>query len=161
MELKYAGGEILKMAIEIEKTGKAFYDEVVQAVKDGKTKSVFQFLSDEEVKHEKTFRKMLQEIESVGEGTPFDDSEVTRYFRSLIGQKIFPSRHEGKHMKTELSDPSVAVRIAMSMEKDSILFYHEMIHVTQKKDHGVIEQIIEEERDHIRRINRLKSEMNI
>jgi rubrerythrin len=161
MELKYAGGEILKMAIEIEKNGRAFYDEVVQAVEDRKTKTVFQFLSDEEVKHEKMFRKILQEIESVDEETPFDDSEVTRYFRSLIGQKVFPSRHEGKYMKRELADPSVAARIALSLEKDSILFYHEMVPVTQEKDHAVIERIIEEEREHIRRIIQLQTEMDI
>ena len=161
MELKYAGGEILKMAIEIEKNGRAFYDEVVQAVEGGKTKSVFQFLSDEEVKHEKTFRKMLQEIETVAAKTPFDDGEVTRYFRSLIGQKVFPSRQEGKYMKSELADPSVAARIALSLEKDSILFYHEMVPVTQEKEHVVIERIIEEEREHIRRIIQLKSEIDI
>ncbi len=161
MNLKYGGGEILKMAIEIEKNGKAFYDEVVQAVKDEKAKSVFQFLSDEEVKHEKTFRAMLMEIESIAADTPFDNSEVTRYFQSLIGQKVFPSRHEGKYLKDELGDPSVAARIALGLEKDSILFYHEMVPVTQEKDHAVIERIIEEERDHIRRIIQLKSEMDV
>ena len=161
MELKYAGGEILKMAIEIEKNGKAFYDEVIQAVKDEKAKIVFQFLSDEEVKHEQTFRTMLQEIESEPAKTPFDDIEITRYFQSLIGQKVFPSAHEGKYMKSEIGDPLVATRIALSLEKDSILFYHEMIPVTQQKDHAVIERIIEEEREHIRKIIQLRSEMDV
>ena len=161
MELKYAGAEVLKMAIEIEKNGKAFYDEVVLAVKDEKTKSVFQFLSDEEVKHEKTFRTMLREMESESAPTPFDDSEITRYFQSLIGQKVFPSALEGKHMKSEISDPLVAARIALSLEKDSILFYHEILPVTREKDHAVIERIIEEEREHIKKIIQLKSEMDV
>jgi rubrerythrin len=161
MELKFAGGEILKMAIEIEKNGKAFYDAVVQKMKDEKVKSVFHYLSEEEVKHEKLFRKMLQSIESETVKGPFDDSEMTRYFRSLIGQRVFPSEQEGKFIKDHLENPSAAIRIAISLEKDSILFYHEMIPVTQEKDHPVIKNIIDEEREHIRRIIQLKSEMDV
>ena len=99
MELKYAGNEILKMAVEIEKNGKAFYDEVIQHMAHEKAKSVFQFLSDEEVKHEKIFREMLGEIEPDAMENPFGDEEVIKYFRSLIGQKVFPSIQEGRLMK--------------------------------------------------------------
>lgn len=161
MELKYAGNEILKMAIEIERNGKAFYDEVVQSVAIEKAKSIFQYLSDEEVKHEKIFKEMLHEIEPKSSDSPFDESEMIRYFQSLIGQKVFPSQHEGRFMKKELSDPATATQIAIHLEKESILFYHEMIPVTQEKDHEVIKRIIGEEREHIRKIIQLKSELNI
>ncbi len=157
----YAGSEVLQMAVEIEIKGKAFYDSVVAAVGDEKTKGIFQFLADEEVRHEKVFRTMLQDLEARPPESPYDDTEMVLYFRSLIDNKIFPSEDEGHSMKKDVGQPEVAIRIAFSLEKDAILYFNELLHVTQDKDHPVIHRIIEEERDHIRRILQLKAELGV
>jgi len=159
MGQSYAGSEVLRMAVEIEKKGKAFYDSVVNAVRDNKTKEIFQFLADEEVRHEKVFRSMLEEVEADSDRSPYDDTEMTLYFRSLIDRKIFPSGEEGEAMKKEIGVPEVAIKIAIGLEKDAILFFSELLRVTQEKEHPVINRIIDEERDHIHRILRLKAEL--
>ena len=161
MEEKYAGSEVLQMAVELEIKGKAFYDGVVEAVKDEKVRTIFQFLADEEVRHEKVFRNMLAELEPASKPSPYDDTEMMLYFRSLIDRKIFPEEHEGISMKKDLSNPSAAIRIALSLEKDAVLFFHELLTVTHEKDHSAVQRIIEEERDHIHRILRLKSELHV
>ena len=158
---KYAGSEVLLMAVELEKKGYAFYESVVRAVKDKKARDVFQFLADEEVRHEKVFRTILKDVEIKADVNPYDDIEMTHYFHSLIDRKIFPSEEEGAAMRKEIGDPAVAIRIALSLEKDAVLFFNELINVTQKKDHDVINRIIDEERDHIRRILQLKDELKI
>ena len=158
---KYAGSEVLRMAVEMEKNGKTFYDSVIRAVKDERTQGVFQFLSDEEVRHEKVFREMLEGVEPRRGESPYDDTEMVLYFRSLIDRKIFPSEEEGESMKKDLDDPAVAIRIALSLEKDSILFYHELTRITEEKDRAVVGRIIEEERDHIHRILKLKEELGV
>ena len=161
MEEKYAGSEVLQMAVELEIKGKAFYDGVVGAVKDEKVRTIFQFLADEEVRHEKVFREMLADLEPVSSPSPYDDTELVLYFRSLIDRKIFPDEQEGISMKKDLSNPAAAIRIALSLEKDAVLFFHELLPVTHEKDHQAVQRIIEEERDHIRRILKLKSELNV
>lgn len=161
MEKKYAGSEVLQMAVEIERKGKSYYDSVIKAVKDEKTRDVFQFLSDEEVRHEKVFKEMLEEVKPKPEGSPYDETEMILYFRSLIDRKIFPSPEEGESMKKELGDPAVAIRIALSLEKDSVLFYNELLQITAEKDRQAVERIIDEERDHIRRILQLKTELDV
>jgi len=157
----YAGNEILQMAVEIEKKGKAFYDSVVNAVKDPKTKDIFQFLADEEVKHEAIFRKMLKDLEIDEGANPYDNTEIVLYFRSLIDRKIFPSEQQGGTMKDELGNPEAAIRIALSLEKDAVLYFNELLNVSHERDKKVIEDIIEEEREHIRRILRLKKELQV
>ncbi len=161
MAEKYAGSEVLQMAVEIERKGKSFYDSVIQSLQNDKAKEVFHFLFDEEVRHEKIFRDMLSKVEKNAEKSVYDDSEMTLYFRSLIDRKIFPDEEEGMSMKKEMSDPAIALRIALSLEKDSILFYNELLNVTHKKEHKVINQIIKEERDHITRILDLKRELQV
>jgi len=161
MEMKYAGSEILKMAVEIEKKGRAFYDGVVKAIGDDEAKTVFQFLADEEVKHIEVFNRMLKEIDSHPEPNPYDDTEMLLYFRSLIEHKVFPFEEAGHDMRQDVGDPGVAIRIAISLEKDSILFYLELLSKVHQKDHPVVQKIIDEERDHIRRILKLKTDLNV
>lgn len=161
MEMKYAGSEILKMAVEIEKKGKGFYDGVVRAIGNEQAREVFQFLADEEVRHIEVFQEMLDKVESSKEPSPYDEADVLLYFRSLIEQKVFPFESDGKMMRQDVGDPGVAIRIAISLEKDSILFYLELMATVNKEDHPVVQKIIEEERDHIRRILKLKKELNV
>ena len=160
MTERYAGSEVLQMAVEIEKKGKAFYDGVVRSVKDPKTQDIFQYLSDEEVKHEKLFKSMLGELEAKSD-SPYDDTETTLYFRSLIDRKIFPGQDEGQEMKKEMGDPAFAIRIALSFEKDAILFFHELLNFTRPEGRAAVERVIEEEREHIRRILQLKEDLNV
>lgn len=161
MNDKYAGSEILQMAVEIEKKGKEFYQSVAQSQKDEKAQKVFNFLIDEEIRHEKVFRDMLSQVERDTEKSVYDDTELVLYFSSLVERKIFPDVKEGISMQKFISDPAVALRIALSMEKDSILFYSELLNVTHDKDHPIINQIIEEERDHISRILNLKKDFQV
>ncbi len=158
---KYAGSEVLQMAVEIEKKGKAFYDGVVRNVKDPQAKAIFQYLSDEEVQHEELFRAMLADVESETDKSPYNNTEVVLYFRSLIDKKIFPSEEEGESFSKEMGNPAVAIRIALSLEKDAVLFFNEMLQITQETDRKAVEQVIEEEREHIRRILRLKAELQV
>ena len=112
----YADSEILQMAVEIEKKGKAFYDGVVSSVKDPKTKNIFQFLADEEVKHEQIFRKMLKDLEIDDGSNPYDNTEMVLYFRSLIDRKIFPSEQQGITMNEELGNPEAQYNLGFLLE---------------------------------------------
>jgi rubrerythrin len=156
--MKYAGSEVLQMAIEIEEKGRAFYNSVAETVKDAKAKEVFQFLADEEVRHAKLFKQMLDTIEET-QMNPYDTTEIILYFRALIDNKIFPDKEEGKSMRKDIGNLQIAIRIAISLEKDSILFYLELLSKIQDKDHAILNKIVDEERDHIRRILKLKSEI--
>ena len=161
MTEKYAGSEVIRMAVEIETKGKAFYDGVVASVKDARTREIFQYLADEEVKHEKLFKKILQDLGPEAEEGPYDASEMTAYFRSLIDGKIFPGGDEGAAMKREMGNPASAVRVALSFEKDAILFFHELLAVTREEGKRAVEHVIAEEREHIRRILELKEALGV
>jgi len=161
MNDKYDGSEILNMAVEVEKKGREFYESVAKNQKNEKAQKVFDFLIDEEKRHENVFRDMLNKVEKDSEKSVYDDTEMILYFSSIVDRKIFPDVEEGVSLQDGISDPGVALRIALSMEKDSILFYSELLNITHEKDHNVINQIIEEERDHINRILKLKKDLHV
>ncbi|MBN1895313.1 ferritin family protein [bacterium] len=161
MTPSYSGSEILQMAVELEEMGKRFYERVFDEVKDKKTRSVFRYLADEEVKHKALFQKMLRSADSESFSGPYDPTEMMLYFKSLVGQKIFPDAESADFASGALNDPRIAIRIALSLEKDAILFFHEMQTVTAEGDRTLVEGVIAEERNHIRRILALKAELGI
>ena len=159
MSIAFAGSELLKMAVQLERKGKAFYDRVVNTVTDEKAKEIFQFLADEEVKHEQLFTEMLQKVESLPD-SPYDDTDMLSYFRALVDRQIFPEDEYAAEIKENADDPAVAIRIALSLEKDAVLYFHELAFRTEAEDQKIIEDIIAEERKHIQRILELKKEIN-
>ena len=152
MTEKLAGSELLQMAVQLEKEGKEFYLAVAESVKNPVAREIFQFLADEEVKHEEIFRSMLSKGEDIMLALPYDDYEMLLYFKSLVDRKIFPGVSEVKDMRKYIDDPAGALRIAISFEKDAILFFSEFKNLVRKDDQNVIDDIIEEERKHIYRI---------
>ncbi|MBN2415361.1 ferritin family protein [bacterium] len=149
MTTKYAGSEVLRMAIEIEKTGKRFYDGMAERFKDGDVQKLFRFLSQEEVRHESLFTSMLEAVETAPEKSVFDDHELALYFRSIVGDSVFPAAGKEKNVSEGIGDIHDALKKALDLEKDAILFFHEMKYHTREKDHATVEEIIEEERRHI------------
>ncbi len=158
MGLQYAGSEVLKIAVEIERKGKIFYEDMAELITHPKVKEIFQFLAKEEVRHEVIFTKMLSSIEPQTEKSVFDDDELSLFYRSLVGDKVFPSKSVEKELKNDFSDLATALQRALDLEKDAILFFHEMKTITSEKDHAVIEEIIQEERDHIKKILEIMKE---
>lgn len=158
MTTKYAGSEVLRMAIEIEKVGKRFYNDMAERFKDLRVQELFTFLSREEIRHETLFTNMLEAVETASEKSVFDDHELTLYFRSIVGESVFPAPGREKEVSEGIDDIHDALKKALDLEKDAILFFHEMKNHTQEKDHDTVEQIIEEERKHIALIIDLQQE---
>ena len=160
MSIAFAGSELLNMAVQLEKKGKAFYDRVANTVKDEETRKIFQYLADEEVKHEQLFKEMLGRIKAAGD-SPYDDSEMLSYFRALVDREVFPEEEYAAEIKNNTKAPAVALRIALSLEKDAVLYFHELAMRTESKDQKIIEAIIAEERKHIQRILELKAKLGV
>ena len=55
-----SAGEILEFAIYIEQNGYKFYVETIKKFKEKKLVELFQYLADEERKHEETFKALLK-----------------------------------------------------------------------------------------------------
>lgn len=160
MATQYTAVQVLTMAVELEKMGKLYYDAIIDGLSDSRAKEIFQILADDEVKHEQLFQEMLDDMEP-SEASEIDDPRVIEYFRALIDKKILPTELQTNKVRKELGDPAAGIRIALTLEKDAILFFHEMLVFAPDEDQPTIKQIIDEERDHLLRILKLKTDMKL
>ena len=85
----------------------------------------------------------------------------TEYLDSLIESHIFNQSdiEDMFNMFNKISDVKDALDIALRFEKDSIIIFQSFLTVVGEKGKDVINQLIDEERGHIKKLGLLKKEL--
>ena len=150
----FKGSEIVELGVEIEKNGRDFYNTLVGRSKEQKAKDLFKFLAGEEEKHIVVFEKILSGLEK---DNPTDSypGEYDSYMKTLAGEQIFTQKDKGAQVAESTKSDKEAIELGIKFEKDSIAFYEGMKKVVKEHDHKIIEQIIEQERAHLRQLSDL------
>ncbi|MFW6120492.1 MAG: ferritin family protein [Petrotogales bacterium] len=134
--------ELLGIALKVEGTGYSFYKNLADRT-EGDKKELFNRLAEQEREHGETFRKILKKFESDEKSKRYDD-ETAGYLKSLAEVSVFSDRN-ADNPPDNLDE---AVRIAINVEKDSIVFYSELIDYIPEK--SALERVINEEKIHLR-----------
>ncbi len=156
MNDKYASNEILEMAVKIEKDGRDFYGYLAKNIEDPGKKELFSYLQSQENQHVKDFERISKDI--VDDVDPELWAEAKPYLESIVNGVIFPSYNEmvskSKYMSTdEIAD------FAMSIEKETIVFYNEILDISKtEKVQEILKKIIHEELGHVRKLLEIKGE---
>ncbi|NLM96153.1 MAG: ferritin family protein [Halanaerobiaceae bacterium] len=137
--------EMLEMAMNIEKRGYNFYTAQAEKTDDQELKELFLKLAEDEKDHYRRFNEFLEEVkaETRSEAEYVYDLEVSAYLRAIVEFEIFP---EEEKIAVESTDE--ALRIAITAEKDSIMFYEGILKYNQGEPADFIEALIAEERQH-------------
>ena len=158
MRVPFSAEETLKIAIRIEENGKELYEDMAAQVDDKELVDVFKDLATEEVKHKETFRGMLEDKEAeVG----VDLNELlygeleNSYIRALADSKIFTPSNENVELVKEAETRDKLLTLAISLERDTILYYYEILDVAKPQDRDVIRDVIDEEKSHVKRLAEL------
>jgi rubrerythrin len=135
--------EIIDIAVGIEETGYKFYSGYKDVTKDPAVIDVFGFLANEERLHKIMFESMKNNVPEIhGVFT----EEYYLYLKAIGGERIFDNREPLYE-----TSPMNALKMALNLEKDSILFYNEMKQLYQEGEEAavLIDKIISEERKHV------------
>jgi len=157
--LRFSGKDVIEMAVRIEENGLTFYTEAGNASTSDKVKELFQFLGDEEKRHIHCFENIGHGYESdtlPGASDPYAE-EAALYLGALANSRVFTEPNEGSRLAQGIRDEDDALKVAISMEKDSILFYYELQKVMREKDKTVLTQLIEEEKKHLAKLTELQN----
>ncbi|MBW1893006.1 MAG: ferritin family protein [Deltaproteobacteria bacterium] len=153
--------EVAKIACNIEVDGSDFYEEAARIADVGAAKETFMELARQEQEHLNTFRNMYRELdEKMGgsEGSTgylFDD-EITKYLKVISEGIVFPVGSDMKKWISEQHDVEAVVKFAIEMEKNSLLFYMEILsHSPFAYSREILQGIIQEEKSHIVMLSRM------
>ena len=156
MGVQFSASDIVEIAVRIEENGCNFYRFATQLAKDEETKGVFQRLADDEGKHGKIFQKMLSNVDTLPlpEGYP---DEYGAYLRNYVDSKIIFTQEAMEKELARIQDVASALDFAIRREMDSILYYQEIKAFVSKDQHGIIDEIIAEERGHFEILSALRA----
>lgn len=154
--IPFSAEETLKIAIQIEENGKEFYEGMVPEVDESPIKDLFKDLATQEVNHKNTFKEMLGEAElERGEDISsllYGELEDS-YLEALADSKIFNPANENIRAAKQVDSRDEMIAIAISLEKDTILYYYELLEMAKSSDdQELIKQVIEEEKTHVKRL---------
>lgn len=154
----FAGSEIVEMGIQIEKNGRDFYNELVSKSKGQKAKEIFKYLAGEEEKHIAVFQNILDSVHKY-EPVEAYPGEYFAYMNALASEYVFTQKDKGQEIARNTKSDMEAVELGIKSEKDSIIFYEGMKKVVPEHGHKVIDNLIEQEQNHLKQLSDLKKEL--
>jgi len=155
-----SASEIVEFAIYIEQNGYKFYVETIKKFKEKKFVELFQFLADEERKHEQTFKSLLKKT---GTFTPPESypGEYELYMRDFLKTHALANDEALKQKLASISTPGDAIKVALDFEKDSIVLFTAVKKYIDIPNHQAVESIIQEEMTHIIKITTYQQEQRL
>ncbi|MFP4662524.1 MAG: ferritin-like domain-containing protein [Halanaerobiales bacterium] len=157
MKDRFNAVEVIEMAKDIEKRGHKFYTNQAELAGDQELKDLFTKLAEDELDHYERFEELAKVIKDVNKEhlEYVYDPEVSAYLEAIVEFAIFPAE-EG----VEIRDIVDALQIAIYAEKDSILFYSEMLKYNDDQTAVVLKKLIEEEKQHLLDLVRYDAELS-
>ena len=141
--------EIIELAIREEQTGATFYRALAKQTKSEELGRFALRVAEMEDEHERRFGSLLKDLgayEPTGESY---SGEYESYMSYLVEGRIFPIGQDGVEMARRQPSDQAAVETAMEMERNTLLFYHEMANFIPERHRPLLKHIIDEERGHV------------
>lgn len=147
--------ELVNMAVKDEIVGEAFYKALAGRSENDKIREKLLEIAEQEKHHAARFSEIARGLKAVKTHEQYPD-QYESFVNALLANRAFPSADEAvkKAGSVNISD---GLDIAIRMEKDTILFYQEMIAFLPKTDSGAINEIMNEERNHLTSLAELKA----
>ncbi len=151
----FNASEILEFALRIEENGEQFYRLMAEKFSTKEIKNIFNYLADEEVKHKQIFKDMLSKVEPYQPPQSYPD-EYFLYLRSYANEHIFTKEKTGQLMAKKIKTAQEAIKFAIAVELDSILYYLEARNLVPEQQRTTIDKVADEERRHYLRLQEVK-----
>lgn len=149
--MQYSINEIVEQAIQTERLGYKFYTTLSQKFKDDeKLKGLFELLAGQELKHEQVFLTLKNQLSA---NNAIDWDEASYYLRAIVESEFFLGSKKALPSLENIKTGDDALRKAILFEKETLLYFYGMRDLVV--EWRVVEEIIKEEKSHIRQIGQM------
>ena len=139
--------EVVQMAMDMERTGRTFYESLGSACDDRGVSRLCVRLAEQEAAHYAVFEKMHRQLAEGGQAKLLSDQQAARA-HELVRAFVVPTPEEVRRVALggKLAD---ALDMAIQMEKDAVRFYSSVVEVLPGEMDPVT-KVIQEEEAHLR-----------
>ena len=140
--------ELVKVAIQDEITGAAFYAGAAAKSGNPELKETFVALADQERGHRKRFEEMLDAMGDYQSPEQYP-GEYTEYLNSLATDRAFPDEAAAVAAVGACAGDAEVLDLSLRIERDTLKLMEEMQKLVAERDRAVVETLADEERSHI------------
>ena len=158
--IRFSDLEGLRIAVEMERRGGEFYHHAARIATNPETVALLNALAADEIEHEREFAKMADALPQRQDESDYYDEETSAYLSAVAAEVVFQDGLMGLVKDRAFESPRAILETAIQSEKDSTLFYSEMIlqaHSTQAA--AVFQAIVHQEKSHLRKLQKMLMEL--
>jgi rubrerythrin len=156
MPATYSAEELINIAIGIERRGIIYYDVIARSTDDDQARAVFEGLARMERVHLATFQHML---DGIG-GAAVNESEEEGYITTLLEDAVFTDDSVTADVAAQADSDLKAMDLAISAEKDAILYYYELRDLLPAEPALLVNRILNEEKRHLAQLTAIRQTMD-
>ncbi len=143
--------EALKIAREIELRGVDIYERALKIARNDRVKELLEQLHRDEIQHASLFGRLCDEALEDEEAAEYYTPEASMFLAAFAAEIAFPGGLMKLVGQNGLDDPRAVLEQAVDAEKNSILFYQEIIEASaNERLKKYLGEIVREERGHLR-----------
>ena len=146
--------EVIDLGIEKEKKRRDFYGRVSKAFEEDDMKKLFSRLRDWEDEHIKKFAQIRDTV-NVDESHESYEGELAEYMKALVDDILY-NQVSAEDFAKNVKSPKTAIQYGIGFEKDSILFFSELLIYMEPVHTGKVRILIDEEKKHIIYLSELR-----
>ena len=143
--------EAVKIAVNMERNGLEFYKQMAAKTQDENVRKIFEQLAADETEHIAVFEELQQKLLAEPRKQSYlDNEELDTYMRRLVESHVFADEGSVARLAGQTETDIEALGVGMRAERDTVLFYQEMLGFTDSKAaQAAFKRIIDEERRHL------------
>jgi rubrerythrin len=151
----FTAGELVKTAVNIERSAVTFFDIMARTTDSDAARNVFGKFVDMEREHLAFLQDMVSQIAEIPDLKALP-SEASDYIRALIEDDVFSSDAAMDEAVSQADSDTRALEIGIRAEKDSILFYLALKEVMPSIVLTSLDQILNDEKIHLCQLFEIK-----
>ncbi len=140
--------ELVRVAVEDEKTGVAFYSALAEKTRSPELRETFSQLAEEERGHQKRFEEMLKSM-GAHKAPERYAGEYVSYLNALTSDRAFPDESAAVEMAGKCGGDLPALELAIRVERDTLILMQEMRRLLPERHRAVVDELADEERSHV------------
>ena len=151
--------ELVKIAVEDERTGVAFYSAIAEKVQKPQLKQIFSRLAEEEKFHQQRFEEMLEDLRGHKPREEYP-GQYMAYLRTLTSDRAFPDEDTALHMAKQCADDAAAVELASRFERDTLMLMNELRGLVPDRHSRIVNELAREEQGHLVTLAEARRKLN-
>jgi len=150
----FTGDEIFRISIELEKKGEEFYEVLAEKAGNQNVAELCKDLAAQERQHAKLFEDLRVKTTTRAASRPLSWDEL-HFAQMLVEERVLPDPDEARDV-VEKEGVAAALTMAIQFEKDSVLFFQELLPAVDEQDRQAVSAIVEQEKQHAEKLAKVK-----